>query len=75
MPVGARVRVPIGTREVVGVVVEHAERPTIGADRLKLLRGLIDQAPLFDEPLLRLLRWTAQYYHHPLGEVIAAATA
>lgn len=74
VPVGARVRAPIGTREVVGVVVEHAERPTIGADRLKLLRGLIDQAPLFDEPLLRLLRWTAQYYHHPLGEVIAAAT-
>ena len=23
--------------------------------------------------LLQLLRWTADYYHHPLGEVIAAA--
>jgi primosomal protein N' (replication factor Y) len=73
VPLGARVRAPIGTRESVGVVVEHADRPTVGADRLKAIRVLIDEAALFDKPLLRLLRWTSQYYHHPLGEVIAAA--
>ena len=73
VPLGARVRAPIGTRERVGVVVEYADQPTVGADRLKAIRVLIDEAALFDEPLLRLLRWTAQYYHHPLGEVIAAA--
>jgi primosomal protein N' (replication factor Y) len=28
---------------------------------------------VLDSGLLQLLRWTADYYHHPLGEVIAAA--
>ena len=48
VPLGARVRAPIGTRERVGVVVEHADRPTVGADRLKAIRALIDDAALFD---------------------------
>ncbi len=73
VPLGARVRAPIGTRDSVGVVVEYGERSVVGSDRLKAIRLLIDDAALFDEPLLHLLRWTAQYYHHPLGEVIAAA--
>jgi primosomal protein N' (replication factor Y) len=73
VPLGARVRAPIGTRDSVGVVVEYGERSAVGSDRLKPIRLLIDDAALFDEPLLRLLRWTAQYYHHPLGEVISAA--
>ena len=30
-------------------------------------------APLFDAAALELLKWTAEYYHHPLGEVVAAA--
>jgi len=73
VPLGARVRAPIGTRDSVGVVVEYGDRSAVGPDRLRAIRLLIDDAALFDEPLLRLLRWTAQYYHHPLGEVIAAA--
>jgi primosomal protein N' (replication factor Y) len=73
VPLGARVRAPIGTRDSVGVVVEYGDHSHVGSDRLKAIRLLIDDAALFDEPLLRLLRWTAQYYHHPLGEVIAAA--
>jgi primosomal protein N' (replication factor Y) (superfamily II helicase) len=73
VPLGARVRVPMGSGERIGVVVGYASQAAVGAGRLKAVADLIDQTPLFDEVLLRLLHWTAQYYHHPLGEVIAAA--
>jgi primosomal protein N' (replication factor Y) len=73
VPPGARVRVPMGTRECIGVVVEQAAQPSVSRSALKAIRGLIDTQPLLDSALMRLLRWTAQYYHHPLGEVIAAA--
>src|ERR1700735_619843 len=55
VPLGVRVRAPIGSRDSVGGVVERADRSTVGTDRLKAIRVLIDDAALFDEPLLRLL--------------------
>jgi primosomal protein N' (replication factor Y) (superfamily II helicase) len=73
VPIGARVRVPVGTRERVGMVVELADRATISPSALKPIHAVLDATALLDASLMRLLRWTAQYYHHPLGEVIAAA--
>ncbi len=73
VPVGARVRVPMGTRECVGVVVEHADESSVSRGALRVIHELIDSDSLLERPLMRLLRWTAQYYHHPLGEVMAAA--
>ena len=31
------------------------------------------QEPIFDPVTFDLLRWAAEYYHHPIGEVFAAA--
>ena len=73
VPMGARVRVPVGHRSTVGVVVGNAAEPSVGASTLKSVHELIDAGPLLDGSLLQLLCWTAEYYHHPLGEVIAAA--
>jgi primosomal protein N' (replication factor Y) len=73
VPLGARVRVPVGARERIGFVVGYASEPAVADARLRAVRGVLDEAPLFDEALLQLLRWTAHYYHHPLGEVIAGA--
>jgi primosomal protein N' (replication factor Y) len=70
---GARVRVPVGTRETIGVVVDYADRPSVSATALKAVHQVLDTAALLDSNLMRLLRWTADYYHHPLGEVIAGA--
>ena len=42
-------------------------------DRLKRALLLIDETPLLGEPDLRLIRFTSDYYHHPIGEVVAAA--
>ncbi|MGA2564389.1 MAG: primosomal protein N' [Steroidobacteraceae bacterium] len=73
VPLGARVRVPFGSREKIGVVADYASAASVSPAALKSARALIDPAALLDEPLMRLLRWTAQYYHHPPGEVFAAA--
>ena len=47
--------------------------PRFDSTPSKPIHALIDQHALLDAALLQLLRWTAGYYHHPLGEVIAAA--
>jgi primosomal protein N' (replication factor Y) (superfamily II helicase) len=73
VPVGARVRVPVGTRERIGVVVEYSRETSVERASLRAASALIDPTALFDPALMRLLRWTAQYYHHPPGEILAAA--
>src|SRR5258706_4629301 len=73
LPVGARVRVPLGARSAVGVIVAHAAGPSLPGTRLRAITALLDGEPLLDAALLELLQWTASYYHHPPGEVLAAA--
>ena len=68
-----RLWVPFGRRRVVGIVVETRARSELPEAKLKAALGVIDDEPVFDEPLLELLRWSADYYRHAPGEVIAAA--
>jgi len=70
---GARVRVPFGRRRLVGVIVGTAEGSELPAARLKGVLEVLDERPLLDSGLLALLAWAADYYHHPIGEVIASA--
>jgi primosomal protein N' (replication factor Y) (superfamily II helicase) len=71
---GVRVRVPFGSsRSTIGVVVAVASASRVPKQRLKSIVQALDAKPLLPEPLLSLLSWAASYYHHPIGEVIAAA--
>jgi len=70
---GVRVRVPMGRREAIGVLLGPAQGSSVDASRLKALHEVLDQEPVFEAGLLELLQWTAAYYHHPLGEVVFAA--
>jgi len=70
---GARVRVPFGRQRQVGVVMATAETSELPAVRLKPILEVLDPRPLLDAGTLQLLEWTAQYYHHPIGEVLASA--
>ena len=70
---GVRVRVPFGRRELIGVVVAEVARSELPAGRLKDITQTLDTVPLLPPQTLSLLRWAADYYHHPLGEVIHAA--
>jgi len=71
--IGARVRVPFGRQRLVGVVVEIGAESDISHERMKTALQALDAVPVLDEQALGLVRWAADYYHHPLGEALAAA--
>ena len=70
---GVRVRVPLGRRERIGIVVEGREASTVDDSVLKPVIEVLDDDPLFDAELMDSLQWAARYYHHPLGEVLLGA--
>ena len=69
--VGRRVRVPFGSRELVGVVA--AIGVAADAGNLRAALDWIDTAPLLGGELWTSLHWLARYTHAPLGEVISTA--
>ncbi len=72
-PPGVRVRVPFGRRRLIGVLVATAAESAIASSKLKRAGEVLDRHPVFDPITFELLRWAAEYYHHPIGEVLAAA--
>ena len=70
---GSRVRVPFGRGERIGIVVEHAAASALAPAKLKPIREVLDAAPPLGAELLHSLRWAADYYHHPIGEVLSHA--
>jgi primosomal protein N' (replication factor Y) len=71
--IGQRVRVPFGRQRLIGLVMEQADSSELPAARLKSVLEVLDAEPVLDRSAVELLRWAAEYYHHPIGEVIAAA--
>ncbi|GMV68911.1 MAG: hypothetical protein AMXMBFR76_13500 [Pseudomonadota bacterium] len=72
-PLHCRVQVPLGRREVAGWVIGASTRTDVLPGQLRRCVRVIDPAPLLDAQTLALIRWTAHYYHHPLGRVLATA--
>ena len=70
---GARVLVPFGRRRTVGYLLELSADSEVAASRLKRALALIDRTALLSAPDCQVLRWASRYYHHPIGEVFAAA--
>jgi len=70
---GERVRVSLGRRRAIGIVAAHAAESSLPRARLKRISSAIDTMPLWDETTFGLLLWAADYYHHPLGEVLFGA--
>ena len=75
--VGVRVKVPLGRRSAVGVVVElksldpEDESDLLG--RLKAIDVVLDEAPLFTERLLDFIDRASRYYVHPFGLALKTA--
>jgi primosomal protein N' (replication factor Y) len=70
---GERVRASFGRGRAIGIVAAHAAESSLPRARLKKISTAIDTQPLWDVTTFGLLLWAADYYHHPLGEVLFGA--
>ncbi len=70
---GVRVRVPFGRQQLIGILVGVAAESAVAAPKLKSALEILDENPIVDSVTFGLLCWAAEYYHHPIGEVFAAA--
>ncbi|MFC1512895.1 primosomal protein N', partial [Thermodesulfobacteriota bacterium] len=69
---GLRLLVPLGNRLVTGYLLAVTDTaPPSG--RLKSIADLLDPEPLFPAEMIPFFRWLADYYLHPIGEVIKGA--
>ncbi|GJE54170.1 MULTISPECIES: primosomal protein N' [Methylobacterium] len=68
---GDVVQIPLGPREIAGVVWGVEERAS-GGSNLRPVTGLIEAPPL-SEPLRRLVDWLARYTLAPKGSALAMA--
>ena len=66
-PVGSRVLVPFGRRQLVGIVIDHGSPPSDPSVKLKPIARVLDAA-LLDDQLLELADWCCRYYGAAPGE-------
>jgi primosomal protein N' (replication factor Y) len=67
---GCRVQVPFGKQQRVGVVVSVSETSELPREELKQVSEVLDSESLFSPSVWRMLIWAADYYHHPIGDVL-----
>ncbi len=70
---GARVRVPFGGGQRVGIVVPGPVSKPESRHKIKHIIEILDADTLLDDTLLSLLIWASEYYHHPIGECLLSA--
>jgi primosomal protein N' (replication factor Y) len=71
--VGQRVLVPFGRRQQIGIVMALAESSQFALEKLKpVSRVFADEVPL-DAAMLKLIKFSADYYHYPFGQALLAA--
>ncbi|MCU0597778.1 MAG: primosomal protein N' [Desulfobacterales bacterium] len=68
---GKRVLAPFGRRRVTGYILGPGNLDD--AAELKEIIEILDEAPLFPPAMIAFFKWMADYYIHPLGEVISEA--
>lgn len=70
---GMRVLVPLGTKQMVGIVLREHTEPIPDAIRLRDVIMALDEQPAVNPVQLALWQWIADYYMCPIGDVMAAA--
>lgn len=70
---GVRIRVPFGSREMIGILLGVNTSSQLPASKLKPALEILDEEACIPLTLLELCQWAANYYQHPIGEVLHAA--
>jgi len=73
LQIGQMVLVPFGTRKLTGVVIDFTNNTEIPLDSLKEVIAVLDNGTQIAEDVINLCKWTANYYHHSIGEVFNCA--
>jgi len=68
---GKRVLVPFGRRRVTGYILGQGKDKN--QEGIKTALDILDEKPLFPSSMIPFFRWTADYYLHPIGDVIKCA--
>lgn len=71
--IGARVKVPFQSRFLTGILISVKDKSSVPLNKLKHADAILDATPIFAPDIFELCEWASNYYHHPLGEVLAAA--
>ncbi|MDR3089966.1 MAG: primosomal protein N' [Desulfobulbaceae bacterium] len=71
--IGRRAIVPLGNRRLTGYILAVLPEIPQTDFTIKEVIALPDATPLFHAGQIPLFRWLADYYHYPIGEVIATA--
>ena len=69
--IGARVRVPFGKQNKIGIVTALSETSSFPFEQLKPIMEVLDDAPLWPASLYKVLVWASRYYQCPLGETLS----
>jgi primosomal protein N' (replication factor Y) len=69
--VGCRALVPFRNRKVTGYILEKS--PAVRDRDTKEILDILDAEPLFHEQLVPFFEWMADYYLHPIGQIIRSA--
>ena len=70
---GIRVQIPFGRRSVIGLLLESCGDTAIDAGKLRQAKALLDTEPVVTADVMAMVQWASAYYHHPVGEALAAA--
>lgn len=68
---GQLVNAPLGSRKVKGLVLGAAEQTP--EFKIKSIDSLDEEYQPLPEPFIKWLEWLAQYYIHPIGQVVSSA--
>ena len=68
--IGCRVRVPFGRQQLIGTVIGHTDKSATPTSKLRAIIEVIDSEPLLPPALFKLMLWAADYYQHPIGDVL-----
>lgn len=70
---GMRICVPFMNKQMVGVAVAIKHSSNFPLAKLKPIVKVLDESAILTAEMLSFFTWCADYYHYPIGEVIAQA--
>lgn len=70
---GLRVEISFGRQKLIGIIVGQTDTTDLPVDKIKPAEALLDAEPVLPDEVFKLCLWAADYYHHPIGEVLHTA--